>query len=149
MEYLNYFLVGCILSAIFGFFYGKKLYKKAVEIKSNPLVAANNNSIKQAQMIGKAIKSRAEILGSRNLSYKFNDGRKSYTFYIMDKENVASGFRTKAFLKGDCINLIKFIRMCHSNGYSVLLRQIGEKIEMANKSNEDVYISKPDVDLFV
>lgn len=62
------FVLCCIISGVAGYFYGLKLSKHANKLSEQTLVDISADSTVQAQLIGKAIKKRAAILGNENLS---------------------------------------------------------------------------------
>lgn len=149
MSWFIYFILGCVISSIAGFYYGKKLLNDAEKVCKNTFVESDTDSTVQAQILSKAIMERADILGSSDLSWNFNDGKKNYTFYAFDEIITDYGKHTMYFRFGTSIKLIKFIRLCHSYGCSIMLRQIGKKVEIPNNQGNNIYISEPDIKLFI
>lgn len=148
MDWFVLFILGCFLSGIAGHYYGMKLLKDAEEISKRTLVGASADSTIQADLIGGAIKQRAVILGNVDLSWKSVYGKKEYKYYAFDDKMNDYGTHTHAFLSGTSTKLIKFIRICHACGCSVMLRQIGAKVDALQYSEQEYYLSKPDPDMF-
>ena len=151
MSWFSYFIIGCVIAALAGYYYGKKLLKDAERVSKKTFVESSTDSTIQAKIIGMAIKERATILGSRNLSWKFYDDYKNkyHTFYALDELRSNYGIHTQMFLLGVSSKLVKFIRLCHSFGCSIMLRQIGEKVDIQDKTEKDIYLSKPELEMFL
>lgn len=149
MSWFTYFIIGGIIIAVAGYYYGQHLLKKAEKISKKTLIESSTDSIAQAKLFASAIGERAGILGSSDLSWKFNDDKKSYTFYAMDEIITDYGIHTQSFLAGTSIRFIKFIRLCHSCGCSIMLRQIGEKVDILENAEQEYYLSKPELDMFI
>lgn len=151
MNWLIYFIIGAVISAMTGYVYGKKLLDKALVAHKKAIVSSSNDSIQNAKDIASAIKERAFIIGNRNLSWDIKDhkGRYVETRLFSYKEKINGyGTETQSFLKGECIKLIKFIRWCHFHGCSIILRQIGEKVDVTQGKGEVIYLSMPDIESY-
>lgn len=150
MEYWILYAIGCVIAGIAGSFYRKSLIKDAEEASKETLIATSNDSTKQAYYIGTAISRRACLLGNSNLMWLFHDdyNKKTLNFYALDSVIDDNGKHTQAFLKGKSTILIKFIRECHACGCSVMLRQIGAKVDVLQYPEQEYFLSKPDLELF-
>lgn len=138
-------LVLCgIISGVAGYFCGLKLSKHAKKLSEQTLVDISADSTVQAQLIGKAIKKRAVILGHENLSWMGVFDEKK-TYYAFDGDTSDCGVHTMTFLYGNSTKLIKFIRICHACGCSVTLRQLGTREDELQRSGQKYYLSKYDL----
>lgn len=143
MVWIIYFLIGAALSAMSGYFYGRKLLERAHEARNKPMIPSNNDSAQNAKEIASIIRERAFILGNRKLSWDIKDHKGKYV-----ETRLFKGIETEAFLKGECIKFIKFIRWCHFHGCGIVLRQIGEKVDVTEGKGEVVYLSMPDIESY-
>ena len=144
MSWLIYFIIGAAITALTGYVYGKMLLKRAQTARSKAIVTSDNDSVRNAKEIAGAIKERAFIIGNRNLSWDIKNHKGGYV-----ETSLFSGAETKSFLKGESTMLIKFIRWCHSHGCSVMLRQIGEKMDVTEGKGDIIYLSMPeDINLY-
>lgn len=139
------FIGAIVAGAACGYLRGRHLKNRVAVLAKNPHVPSDNNSINQARNISSAIKERAEILGNGDLSHTFK-GDKNYIFYAFDKLTEDRNKHTKAFLKGECVKLIRFIRTCHSYGIGIYLYQIGYKLE--DKESKKIIYTQPEADLY-
>lgn len=147
MGWFTCFLIGAGISALTGYLYGRSLLKRADHASGMKIVPSCNDSVRQSEIIAKAIKERVYILGCRNLSWEEGSGKNSYTSHLFDyNERIGNnGAKTKAFLKGDSTEFIKFIRWCHAHGCSIVLRQIGQKTDVTEGKGEVIHLSMPDI----
>ena len=151
MNWFIYFLIGAAVSAAAGFFYGKNLLKQAEVAARNKMIPSCNDTIRQAEAIAKYIKERAVILGNSALTWDIKHKNKYIPTYLFDyDEKLGEGYgpHTRAFLKGDSVKLLKFIRWCHYYGCSIVLRQIGQKTDVTEGKGNVIFLSKPDIRLF-
>lgn len=139
------FIGAAVAGAACGYLRGKHLKNRAAVLAENPHVPSDNNSINQARNISSAIKERAEILGNSDLSHTFK-GDKNYIFYAFDKFIDDGNKHTRAFLKGECVKLIRFIRTCHSYGIGIYLYQIGYRLE--DKASKKIIYTQPEAGLY-
>lgn len=151
MSWFTYFIIGCIASAIGGYYYGKKVLKDAKKVCKEALIESSTDSTEQAKMIASAIQKRADILGNMFLSWNFHDSynNKTITRHALDEMITDNGKHTHAFLMGNSIKLIKFIRKCHACGCSIMLRQIGTKVDISNNNGNNICLSKPELEMFM
>ena len=137
MEHWLFIVLGAIISTLAGYVYGLLNMRKAVKLSKRLPLMPHEDSIEQAKKIASAIRNRAICLKNSKLAYLI--GTKNI-FYVFDDY-------TKGFLKGDCVKLVRFIRICHLYGINIKLYQIGQKINIGN--NECVFYSQPDIELYI
>lgn len=102
----------------------------------------------QAKTIGQAIKSRATVLGCSNLSYTFKGFKKTHVAHAFDPIGDSGNKNTEAVLKGESVDMIRFIRICHSYGINIRLFQIGEKLPENIKDVKDLFYTNPSSNLY-
>ena len=141
-------ILGILLCVWNGHKFGTNKKTCLTAIRKQPNVDSFNDSIAQAKAIGKAIYNRAFILGNPSLSANFKGYKKTYHFSAFDSEDYRTE-KTEAFLQGNSVDLIKFCRLCHSNGISIRLRQIGLKDTGHPKTEKNKFVSKPEPTLFL
>ena len=138
-----------VLIAWAGYRSGLKRRNCICSILRNPNVDSNDDSIEQARMIGRAIEQRALVLGNPGLSTARKIGEKTRHYYAFGGIEEFKTDNAEAFMKGNCVNLIRFCRVCHSYGISIRLRQIGLKDAENPTKPSDTFISRPEATLFL